>query len=105
LIILQPVPPLCDYKVWVDIEKGAEAISYLCLMAQLNMMEQEFRAQRMAQHKQAAYFAMRHEMDSEQDKEKREEERARKPEKAHHAKEAFARGGEKALIYVMHFVV
>jgi hypothetical protein len=46
----------------------------------------------------AAYFAMWREMDREQDKEKREEERAQKREKPHHTKEAFARGGKKALI-------
>jgi hypothetical protein len=38
------------------------------------------------------------EMDREQDKEKREEERARKREQARRAKEAFARGGDKALM-------
>jgi hypothetical protein len=45
-------------------------ISYLCSMAQLYMM----------------------------DKEKREEERAQKYEKAHRVKEAFGRGGEQARI-------
>jgi hypothetical protein len=38
-------------------------ISYLCSMARLNMMEEEFRAQRMEECKCATYFAMRHEMD------------------------------------------
>jgi hypothetical protein len=37
-------------------------------------------------------------MDREEYKEKREEERAQKSEKARHAKEVFARGGEKALM-------
>jgi hypothetical protein len=72
-------------------------ISYLCSIARLNMME-EFRAHRMSERKHAAYFATRREMDCEQEKEKREEERARKREKARRAKEAFARGGDKALM-------
>jgi hypothetical protein len=37
-------------------------------------------------------------MDREEYKEKREEERARKHEKARCAKEAYERGGEKALV-------
>jgi hypothetical protein len=44
-------------------------------MAQLNMME-EFHACRMEECKCTAYFIMRREMDHEQDKKKREEERA-----------------------------
>jgi hypothetical protein len=48
----------------------------------------------MKERKHAAYFAMRREMDHEQDKDKREEERAQKCEKARRAKEAYARGGE-----------
>jgi hypothetical protein len=56
--------------VWIDTKRGAEVISYLCSMAQLYMM----------------------------DKEKREEERAQKYEKAHRVKEAFGRGGEQARI-------
>jgi hypothetical protein len=51
-------------------------------MVELNMMEEEFHARRMAERKRAAYFAMKHEMDREEYKEKREEERARKSEKA-----------------------
>jgi hypothetical protein len=89
---------LCDYKVWIDTERGAEVISYLCSMARLNMTEEELCAHRMPEHKHAAYFAIRCEMDCEQDKEKREEERAQKREKARCAKEAFARGGEQELI-------
>jgi hypothetical protein len=65
---LQAVP-LCDYKVWIDTVRGLEAISYLCSMARLNMMDEEFCAHRMEERKRAAYFAMRHEMDCEQDKE------------------------------------
>jgi hypothetical protein len=95
---LQPVPPLCDYKVWIDIERGAEAKHYLCNMVELNMMEEEFRARRMAERKLAAYFTMQCEMAHEEYKEKREEERARKREKARHAKEAYARGVDKALM-------
>jgi hypothetical protein len=64
----------------------------------LNMMEEEFCDRRMAEHKHAAYFAIHCEMDHEQDKEKREEERARKCKKACRAKGAFAHGGEQALI-------
>jgi hypothetical protein len=74
---------LCDYNVWIDTERNVEAISYLCSMSQLNMMEEKFHARRMVEHKSNAYFAIRHEMDREEDKEKREEERAQKREKAH----------------------
>jgi hypothetical protein len=62
------------------------------------MMEEEFHTHRMEECKHAAYFSMRCEMDREQDKEKQEEERAWKRKKAHRAKEAFARGGDKALM-------
>jgi hypothetical protein len=46
----------------------------------------------------SAYFAMHCKMDHEEYKEKREEERARERKKARRVKEAFARGGENALI-------
>jgi hypothetical protein len=46
-------------------------------MVKLNMMEEEFRACR-----RASYFAMQREMDHEEYKEKREEERTQKREKA-----------------------
>jgi hypothetical protein len=95
-VILQHVPPLCDYKVWIDTVRGPEAIKYLCSMARLNMTEEEFHACRM-EHRRATYFAMRCEMDREEYKEKRDEERARKRERARRAKEAFTRGGHKAL--------
>jgi hypothetical protein len=75
LFILQSIPPLCDYKAWIDTERDAEAIRYLRTMARLNMIE-EFRACRMEERKRAVYIAIWHEMDREQDKEKREEERA-----------------------------
>jgi hypothetical protein len=84
--------------VWIDTERGAEAKHHLRNMVELNMMEEEFRARRMAERKRAAYFAMKHEMDREEYKEKREEERARKREKARRAKEAYANGGEGVLI-------
>jgi hypothetical protein len=73
---LQLVPPLCDYKVWIDTERGADAKHYLCNMVQLNMMEEEFHACRMEERKHAAYFAMQRKMKREEYKEKREEERA-----------------------------
>jgi hypothetical protein len=37
---LQSGLSLCDYKVWIDTKRGEEAISYLCLMARLDMMEE-----------------------------------------------------------------
>jgi hypothetical protein len=92
LIVLQSVPPLCDYEVWIDIERGVEAKRYLCNMVELNMIE-EFCAYRMAEHKRAAYLAMLHEMAHEEYKEKRDEEGAWKREKARRANEAYARGG------------
>jgi hypothetical protein len=67
-------------------------------MVEQNMMEEEFCARRMAEHKHATYFVMKRDMDREEYKEKREEERARKCEKARRAKEACAKGGEKALM-------
>jgi hypothetical protein len=50
-------------------------------MVELNMMEEEFCARRMAERKRATYFVMQREMACEEYKEKREE-RARKREKA-----------------------
>jgi hypothetical protein len=70
LIVLQHILPLCDYKVWIDTKRGAKAIHYLCSMVRLNMMEEKFRDNRIEKRKHAAYFAMRREMDREQDKEK-----------------------------------
>jgi hypothetical protein len=98
LIVLQPVPPLCDYMVWIDTKRGAEVKHYLHNMVELNMMEEEFHTRRMVERKCAAYFAMQREMAWEDYKDKREEERARKCEKARHAKEAYARGGGRALL-------
>jgi hypothetical protein len=72
LIVLQPMHPLCDYKVWIDMERGEEAKHYLCNMVKLNMME-EFRARRMEERRRASYFAMKREMGREEYKEKREE--------------------------------
>jgi hypothetical protein len=64
-LILQHAPPRCDYKVWIDTVRGLEVISYLCSMAHLNMMEEEFHTHRMEECKHAAYFSMRREMDRE----------------------------------------
>jgi hypothetical protein len=51
LTVLQHVPPLCDYKVWIDAERNAEVKRYICSMAELNMMEEEFHAHSMEEHK------------------------------------------------------
>jgi hypothetical protein len=97
-IDLQSVPPLCDYKMWIDTERDAEAKHYLRNMVELNMMEEEFHARKMVERKRAGYFTMKHKMAHEEYKNKREEERAQKHEKAQHPKEAYARSGERALI-------
>jgi hypothetical protein len=76
LIILQPIPSLCDCKVWIDTERGMEAKHYLRNMVKLNMIEEEFCVHRMAEHKRATYFAIQREMAHEEYKEKQEEERA-----------------------------
>jgi hypothetical protein len=89
LIVLQPVFPLCDYKVWIDTERGEEAKNHLCHMMELNLMEEEFRARRTVDCRRAIFFARQCETDREQYKEKREEERARKREKARCAKESY----------------
>jgi hypothetical protein len=73
-----------------------ETKHFLYSMVELNMME-EFRAHTMEEHRRATFFVRQHEMDHEVYKEKREEERAWKREKARRAKEAYERGGEKAL--------
>jgi hypothetical protein len=96
-IVLQHVPPLCDYMVWIDIERDAEAKHYLRSMVDLNMMEEEFHACRMEEHRCATFFARQREMNREEYKKKREYERACKLEKAQHAKEAYERGGDEAL--------
>jgi hypothetical protein len=57
LTILQPMPALCDYKVWIDTERDAEVKHYLRSMLQSNMMEEEFRARRMDERRCAAFFA------------------------------------------------
>jgi hypothetical protein len=74
--ILQHVPPLCEYKVWIDTERDAEAKCYLRSMIDLNMMEEEFHAHRMEECRHATFFVRQHEMDCEEYKEKREQERA-----------------------------
>jgi hypothetical protein len=70
LIVLQSVPPLCDYKVWIDTERGEKVKHHLCNMVKLNMMEEELRTRRMEGCRCAAYFAMQREMDHEEYKEK-----------------------------------
>jgi hypothetical protein len=81
--------------VWIDTERNAEAKHYLYSM--VNLMEEEFRARRMEERRRAAFFARQREMDCEEYKEKREQERACKREKAQHAKEAYEQGGDEAL--------
>jgi hypothetical protein len=78
MIVLQSVFPLCDYKVWIDTERGEEAKNHLHCMVKLNLMEEEFRARRTAEHMRAVFFANQCEMDREEYKENREEERAQK---------------------------
>jgi hypothetical protein len=90
--------PLCDYKVWIDTERGEEAKNHLRRIVELNLMEEEFRVRRTAERRRAIFFAKQREMDREEYKEKREEVRARKREKARCAKEAYERGGEKVLV-------
>jgi hypothetical protein len=75
---LQPVLSLCEYMVWIDTERDAVAKCYLRNMVELNMMDKEFYARKMAERKRTGYFAMKHEIAREVYKEKREEERARK---------------------------
>jgi hypothetical protein len=84
--------------VWIDTKRGEKEKHHLRNMVKLNMMEEESHARRKEEHRRTAYFAMQREMDHEEYKEKWDEERARKREKARRAKEAYARGGEKALI-------
>jgi hypothetical protein len=98
LIVLQPVFPLCDYKVWIDTERGEEAKNHLHRMVELNLMDEEFHARRTAEHRHVVFFASQREMDREEYKERQEEERARKREKARRAMAAYERGGEKALV-------
>jgi hypothetical protein len=73
---LQPVPPLCDYKLWIDTERDAEMKRYLHNMVELNIMLEEFRARRISERKCASYFAMKYKMAREDYKEKQEEEMA-----------------------------
>jgi hypothetical protein len=84
--------------VWIDTERGEEAKNHLRRIVELNLMEEEFHARRTAERRRAIFFARQREMDREEYKKKREEVRARKREKARCAKEAYERGGEKALV-------
>jgi hypothetical protein len=81
LIILQSMPPLCDYKVWIDTETGEKVKHHLRNMVQLNIMAEEIHARRMEERRHVTYFAMQREMHREKYKEKKEKERARKHEK------------------------
>jgi hypothetical protein len=51
------VSPLCDYKVWIDTQRGAKEKCYLCSMVELNMTEEEFCGRRMEERRCAAFFA------------------------------------------------
>jgi hypothetical protein len=70
LTVLQLVPPMCDSKVWIDIERDAEAKHYLRSMVELNMIEEEFRARRIEERRRAAFFSRQREMDRGEYKEK-----------------------------------
>jgi hypothetical protein len=65
---------LCDYKVWIDIERDVDAKNYLRNMVELNVMEEQFCASKKEEHKHSTYFAIQHKMDRE---EYRESERSR----------------------------
>jgi hypothetical protein len=79
-------------------ERGEEAKNHLRRMVELNLMGEKFRARRTMERRHVIFFARRREMDHEEYKTKREEERARKREKARRVKEAYERGGEKTLV-------
>jgi hypothetical protein len=70
------VPPLCDYKVWIDTERGEKVKHHICNIVQLNMTEEEFCTRRMEECRRAIYFVMQREMDREEYKEMREEKMA-----------------------------
>jgi hypothetical protein len=57
LIVLQPVFSLCDYKVWIDTERGEEAKNHLHRMVEFNLMKEEFHARRTAERRHATFFA------------------------------------------------
>jgi hypothetical protein len=73
LTILQHVPLLCDYKVWIDTERGAKVKRYLHSMIELNMMEEEFRGRRMEERRCATFFVRQCEIDREEYKERQEQ--------------------------------
>jgi hypothetical protein len=89
LIVLQLMFLLCDYKVWIDTERGEEVKRHLCCMVELNLMEEEFHARRVVERSHDAYFTMQRKMDLDEYKEKREQERARKRKRARRVKEAY----------------
>jgi hypothetical protein len=70
LIVLQPVFPLCDYKVWIDTERGEEAKNHLHRMVEFNLMKEEFRACMTVERRCAVFFVSQREMDHEEYKEK-----------------------------------
>jgi hypothetical protein len=62
--------------VWIDTERGEEVKNHLHHMVELNLMEEEFHACRAVERRRAVFFARQREMDREEYKEKRKEERA-----------------------------
>jgi hypothetical protein len=70
LIVFQLVFSLCDYKVWINTERGEQAKNHLRRMVELNLMEEEFRAHRTAERRHAPFLTRQREMDHEEYKEK-----------------------------------
>jgi hypothetical protein len=52
-------------KVWIDTERGEEAKNHLRRMVELNLMEEEFRTRRTAEHRRVVFFVSQREMDRE----------------------------------------
>jgi hypothetical protein len=71
LIVLQPMFSLCDYKVWIDTERGEEVKRHLRCMVELNLMEEEFHARRVVERNHDAYFIMQRKIDRDEYKENR----------------------------------
>jgi hypothetical protein len=97
LFFLQKVPILCDYKVWIDHERGKDAKAHLRRMICLEMWEEEISEKRRAERERDEYFKARHEATTEEYQRRCEEERECKREHARHAKAAFEHGGEAEL--------
>jgi len=87
--------------VWIDTDRGADAIKHLRSVAREKMEEEAVRDRRMAEARRAWYRRMHREVEDELKEEKRaaegEAERARKREKARLAKAAYENGGEMTL--------